>query len=100
MAGNAQRDGGGGYLCNVSKLLAGEVDEGQVVESGGDRRVVLDERAAAWILWEELMNPGVVAQQPAVGSEGQAAEIAPTRREVRHTVRTIRKHDKTSLTSD
>lgn len=67
----------GEHLCNVRKLLAGEVDEGQVIEAGGDRGVALDERAAAGVLGEELMNPRIVTQQTAVGSERKAAEIAP-----------------------
>lgn len=61
----------------MSKLLAGEVDEGQVVEAGGDGGVVLDEGAPAGVLGEELVDPRIVTQQTAVGSEGQAAEVAP-----------------------
>lgn len=61
----------------MSELLAGEVYEGQVVEAGGDGGVVLDEGAAVGVLGEQLVNPGVVTQQTAVGSERQAAEIAP-----------------------
>lgn len=53
---------GSAYLRNLSKLLAGEVDEGQVVEAGGDGGVVLDERAAVGVLGEEFVNPRVVAQ--------------------------------------
>lgn len=67
----------GGHLCNMSKLLAGEVDEGQVVEAGGDGRVVLDEGAAVQVLRKDLMNPCIVAQQTSVGSERKTAEIAP-----------------------
>lgn len=65
------------HLCNVRKLLAGEVNEGQVIEAGGDRGVALDERAAAGVLGEELMNPRIVTQQTTVGSERKAAEITP-----------------------
>lgn len=61
----------------MSELLAGEVDEGQVVEAGGDGGVVLDEGPAAGILGEELMNTCVVTQQAAVSSERKAAEITP-----------------------
>lgn len=66
------------YLSDVSKLLAGEVDEGQVVEAGGDGGVVLDEGAAAGVLGEQLVNPRIVTQQTTVGSEREAAEITPT----------------------
>lgn len=59
----------GRHLCNVSELLAGEVDEGQVVEAGGDGGVVLDEGVSVGVFWEELVNPSVVAQQAAVSSE-------------------------------
>jgi len=61
----------------VSELLAGEVDEGQVVEAGGNGGVVLDEGPAVGVLGEELVNPRIVTQQPAVGSERKAAEITP-----------------------
>lgn len=61
----------------MSKLLAGEVDEGQVVEAGGDGGVVLDEGAPAGVLREQLVDPRVVTQQTAVGSERQAAEVTP-----------------------
>lgn len=53
----------------MSKLLAGEVDEGEVVEAGGDGGVVLDEGASVWILGEELMDPRVVTQQSSVSPE-------------------------------
>lgn len=66
------------YLCDVSELLAGEVDEGQVVEAGGDGRVVLDEGAAAGVLGKQLVNARIVTQQTTVGSERQAAEVTPT----------------------
>lgn len=61
----------------MSKLLAGEIDEGQIVEAGGDGGVVLDEGVAAGVLRKELMNPRVMTQQTAVGSERKAAEITP-----------------------
>lgn len=61
----------------MRKLLAGEIDKGQVVEAGGDGGVVLDEGAAIRVLRKELMNPRVVTQQTAVGSERKAAEITP-----------------------
>lgn len=61
----------------MSKLLAGEVNEGQVIEAGGDGRVVLNEGVTAGVLRKQLMNPSVVAQQTAVGSERKAAEITP-----------------------
>lgn len=64
-------------LCNVRKLLAGEVDEGQVIEAGGDGGVVLDERAATGVLGKELMDARVVTQQTAVSSERKAAGITP-----------------------
>lgn len=66
------------YLCDVSKLLAGEIYEGQVIEAGGDGGVVLDEGAAVGVLGENLVNPRIVTQQTTVSSEGQAAEITPT----------------------
>lgn len=53
----------------MSKFLAGEVNEGQVVEARGDGRVILDEGAATGVLGEELMNCSIVTQQPAVGSK-------------------------------
>lgn len=65
------------YLRDVSKLLAGEVDEGQVIEAGGDGGVVLDEGPPAGVLGEQLVDPCIVTQQTAVGSERQAAEITP-----------------------
>lgn len=67
----------GAYLCNVRKLLAGEVDEGQVIEAGGDGGVVLDERAATGVLGEELMNARIMTQQTPVSSERKTAEITP-----------------------
>lgn len=72
----------------MSKLLAGEVDEGQVIEAGGDGGVVLDEGAAAGVLGEELVNAGVVTQQTTMGSKRQAAEITPanTTRELTSTL--------------
>lgn len=73
-----QSRGAASYLCDVSKLLAGEVDEGQVVEAGGDGGVVLDEGVPVGVLGEELVNAGVVTQQTTMGSERQAAEITPT----------------------
>lgn len=63
----------------MAKLFAGEVDEGQVVEAGGDGGVVLDEGAPVGVLGEELVDPRIVTQQPAVGSERQAAEVTPTK---------------------
>lgn len=68
----------------MSKLLAGEVDEGQVVEAGGDGGVVLDEGPAAGILGEDLMNACVMAQHAAVGSERKAAEITPGKHTQEH----------------
>lgn len=61
----------------MSKLLAGEIDKGQVVEASGDGGVVLDEGVAIGVLGEGFMNPRVVTQQTAVGSERKAAEITP-----------------------
>lgn len=61
----------------MGKLLAGEVDERQVVEAGGDGGVVLDEGAPVGVLGEELVDPCVVTQQTTVGSERQAAEVTP-----------------------
>lgn len=74
--------GGGGeeeHLCDVGELFAGEVDERQVVEAGGDGGVVLDEGAPVGVLGEELVDPRVVTQQPPVGSERQAAEVTPAK---------------------
>lgn len=62
----------------MAKLFAGEVDEGQVVEAGGDGGVVLDEGPPIGVLGEELVDPRVVTQQTTVGSERQAAEVTPT----------------------
>lgn len=64
----------------MSELLAGEVNEGQVVEAGGDRGVVLDEGPPAGVLREQLVDPRVVTQHTAVSSEGQAAQITPANR--------------------
>lgn len=58
-----------GYLRDVRELVAGEVDEGQVVETGGDGGVVLDEGPPTRVQWEELVNSSVVAQQAAVRPE-------------------------------
>ena len=58
--GERRRRRPGSYLCDQVKLVAGEVDEGQVVEAGGDGRVVLDERAPARVLGEELVDASVV----------------------------------------
>ncbi len=63
----------------MGKLLAGEVNESQVIEASGDGGVVLDKGPAAGVLWEELVNPGIVTQQTTVGAERKAAEITPTR---------------------
>lgn len=65
------------HLCDVSKLLAGEIDEGQVVEAGGDGGVVLDERAPTGVLGEQLVDPSVVTQHTAVCPERQAAQVTP-----------------------
>lgn len=73
-----------GHLGDVGKLFAGEVDERQVIEAGGDGGVVLDEGAPAGVLREDLVHPGIVAQQTPVGSERQAAEVTPAKtRELR-----------------
>lgn len=61
----------------MRELVAGEVDEGQVVEAGGDGGVVLDEGPPAGVQGEELMHGSVVAQQAAVRPERQAAQVAP-----------------------
>lgn len=63
----------------MAKLFAGEVDEGQVVEAGGDGGVVLDEGAPVGVLGEEFVDRRIVTQQTAVGSERQAAEVTPTK---------------------
>lgn len=83
------------YLCDVGKLLAGEVDEGQVVEPGGDGGVVLDEGPPAGVLGEELVDPRIVTQQTAVGSERQAAEVTPA-----NTVRRISTRTRTTKDSN
>jgi len=61
----------------VGELLAGEVDEGEVVEAAGDGWVVLDEGPAAGVLGEELVPGGVVVQQAAVRAERYAAQVTP-----------------------
>lgn len=63
----------------MAKLFAGEVDEGQVVEAGGDGGVVLDEGAPVGVLGEQFVDRSIVTQQTAVGSERQATEVTPTK---------------------
>lgn len=64
----------------MRELVAGEVDEGQVVEAGGNGGIVLDEGPPTWVQGEELVNCSVVAQQAAVRPERQAAQVAPGQR--------------------
>ena len=61
----------------MGELLAGEVDEGEVVEAAGDGGVGLDEGPAGGVLGEELVHGGVVAQQAAVRAERHAAQVTP-----------------------
>lgn len=71
----------------MRELLAGEVDEGQVVEARGDGGVVLDEGPAARVLGEELVDRRVVTQEAAVRTEGHAAEVTPAKHT--HTTRLL-----------
>lgn len=68
----------------MSKFLAGEIDEGQIVEASGNGGVVLDEGAATGVLRKEFMNPCIVTQQTTVCSERKAAEITPANTKQRH----------------
>lgn len=63
----------------MGKLFAGEVDESQVIEAGGNGGVALDEWAPIGVLRKELVDPCIVTQQTTVGSERQAAEVTPTK---------------------
>lgn len=57
--------------------MAGEVNEGQVVEARGDGGVVLDEGPSAGVYGQLLVNASVVPQQATVGPEGEAAQVTP-----------------------
>lgn len=71
------------YLRDAGKLPTGEVGEAQIVEAGGDGGVVLDERPPHRVPGELLVDQRVVAQQAAVCAKGDAADVAPARRERR-----------------
>ena len=71
------------YLRDAGKLPTGEVGEAQVMEAGGDGRVVLDERPSQRVPGELPVDQCIVAQQAAVCAKGDAADVAPARREHR-----------------
>ena len=64
----------------MGKLAAGEVDESQIIEPGGDGGVVLDEWVSAGVRGQQFVDGGVVAQHAAVGTERDATQVTPRHR--------------------
>lgn len=68
------------YLCNLGELAARKVNEGQIAEAKGYRRVALDKRSSVGICGQLLMNNGIMTKETSMGTESDTTQVTPSTR--------------------